>query len=51
MTEKDIVRVFRLRKAGFKVKEIARWFGVTRDRITKILGGHAWKHVKREFHD
>lgn len=45
LSESDIDRIKRLRKGGFKLKDIAEMYNVTFQHISAILTGKKWKHL------
>jgi hypothetical protein len=48
LSEKQVLRIFKLRKVGLKsVKELAIMFGVSGTQIYRILSGASWKCVKQ----
>lgn len=45
LTEVDVVRVRRLNKIGVNSTELSKVFGVSRQVVSEVLNGTAWKHV------
>ena len=47
LTETQVLEIFRLRSAGWKVNDLATKFGVTRWTVSDILRGQTWKQLNR----
>lgn len=47
LTDQDVLVVFYYKQLGLTHKEIANKFNIARGRITEILNGNAYKHIKR----
>lgn len=45
LTAENVIEIHRLRKRGWKHKDIAALFGIKRNTCTKILLGKSWKHA------
>lgn len=49
LTEKDVREIRRIYKAGnITQTELGRIYGVSQNRICKIISGHSWAHVPME---
>jgi hypothetical protein len=50
LTEKDIVKIFKIRRSGASHVALAKQFGVTSGLICLILQRKIWKHVELSLH-
>jgi len=48
LTNKDIMKIRRLSKKGYKQKYIAKLFGICRGHVSQIILRKRWKHIKAE---
>lgn len=45
LTDKDVRDIRRLRKIGYKQKELADMFGIARTTVSSIVNNYKWKHL------
>jgi hypothetical protein len=45
LTETDVLKIYELRRQGWKQKDLAKLFGIDRSHVCAILHGRVWKEV------
>ena len=45
LSESDVLRIRAMRRAGYKLKEIARKYGISDKTVSKIARGDRWGHL------